>query len=665
MARRAPLPAWYGRAVPGEGLSEHVQALVYTSVNDVIFHLRVDGERFQFLQINAAFTRATGLTEQQVVGRYVDQVIPEPSLSLVIGKYREAIKERRTVRWEEVTEYPTGTKIGEVSVTPVVEADGRCTQLVGTVSDVTEKRAQGETIRLYADLVRSVRIGLTVWHVSNPDDVETFRLAAFNPEAMRMSGVDLAAFIGKSIVEVMPVLRGSKLAALIGDVARDGVVRELPGIRSVVERSRVVAAKAFPLPPRSVGLSLEDVTAVFRGSRLQAGERHALEMLASGVPVAEILSALVDVIEDLEPDTIASILLLDETGTRLRHGAAPRLPEAYNRAIDGAPIGPKAGSCGTAAFRGEPVHVADVDTDPLWEDYGELARLSGMRACWSTPILSNDDRVLGTFALYHREPGLPGFTTLELISRATHVAAIVLERRRLDEELRALTARIEAVREDERTGIAREIHDELGQALTALKMDIAWVRRRLPESGPVTTKLGEMSAMTDEIIHSVRRISAELRPGILDDLGLPAAIEWQTEEFAARTGIQCEVRCDVVDLRLDRGLSTAAFRIYQEALTNIARHAGATRVDVRLCVDEVTLRLDVADDGVGLPESATRGGALGLVGMRERARRLGGDCVVSRRGPAGTLVALTVPIRPVGESRVDGESDELAPLSPR
>jgi len=225
------------------------------------------------------------------------------------------------------------------------------------------------------------------------------------------------------------------------------------------------------------------------------------------------------------------------------------------------------------------------------------------------------------------------------------VAGIAIERRQLDDQLRALSQRIEATREEERTGIAREIHDQLGQALTALKMDIAWVSRRLRDPVSIEQKLAEMSRTTDEIIRSVRRISAELRPGVLDDLGLLAAIEWQAGEFAQRSAIRCRVRSELGDLMVERAQATAAFRIFQEALTNVARHAGATQVDVRLGARDGRLEMEVADDGVGLPEAMPRAGSLGLLGMSERARRLGGECEVRRRAPRGTVVSLSIPLR--------------------
>ena len=132
---------------------------------------------------------------------------------------------------------------------------------------------------------------------------------------------------------------------------------------------------------------------------VQAGEQRALEKLATGAPLPDVLAELVRLVEEMAPEAMASILLMDDTGTRIQHGAAPSLPDAYNRAIHGATIGAQAGSCGTAAFRRKPVFVTDIETDPLWEPYRDLARSHGLRACWSFPILATDGHVLGTAAV--------------------------------------------------------------------------------------------------------------------------------------------------------------------------------------------------------------------------------------------------------------------------
>jgi signal transduction histidine kinase len=268
----------------------------------------------------------------------------------------------------------------------------------------------------------------------------------------------------------------------------------------------------------------------------------------------------------------------------------------------------------------QPVFVRDVQTDDLWEKYRDLIAPYGLRACWSMPICATEGRVLGTFALYYKEPQLPDVAARQLIERAAHVAGIAIERRQLDELQRALSARIEEAREEERTHIAREIHDELGQALTALKLDVSWIARRVNGSEAIAAKLADMTHATDAIIQSVRRIAAELRPGILDAIGLRAALEWQAEEFTRHTQTPCVMHAEGGELQLDRDLATTVFRIFQEALTNVTRHASATQVDVRLWLERGNLRLEVADDGIGVPEIAPRASTLGLLGMSERAR---------------------------------------------
>jgi PAS domain S-box-containing protein len=642
--------------------NERVRALVNVSVADVVFHLGVEGDRFRFLEINPAFTKATGLSAEQITGKRVDEVIPEPSLSLVLARYREAIAERRTVRWVEETQYPTGTKYGEVSVTPVVDARGECSGLVGTVHDVTEERERDETIRRYADIVRAVQIGLAVWSVPDPAAPQTITLLAFNPEGERMANVDLGAALGRPVIEALPWTRGT-LVDLACAVARDGVVREVPDLRSTNPASavRTLAVKAFPLPGACVGLAFEDVSEQAQARAVNAAEQKVLERVASGAPLAETLSALAVAIEAIATPALASVLLLDGDGKRLRHGAAPNLPEGYVRAIDGAEIGPMEGSCGAAAYLKRRIIASDLETDPRWERYRELAGRFELRACWSTPILAGNGRVLGTFALYYRTPRSPSPADLDLIERATHVADIAIQRHELDEQLRALTARIEAAREEERTGIAREIHDQLGQSLTAIKMDLSWIARRAQSTDGVPRetlleKLQELTELTSETIDQVRRISSELRPGVLDDLGLVSALGWQAHELEKRTGLVCAVHAAVDDDAVSRELATTVFRVFQEALTNVVRHAEAKRVDVGIAARGGELVLEVRDDGRGIrPEEIQDPRSLGLLGIRERARRMGGSATYERVEPTGTLLMLRLPLPSTARHAGDAE----------
>ncbi len=233
------------------------------------------------------------------------------------------------------------------------------------------------------------------------------------------------------------------------------------------------------------------------------------------------------------------------------------------------------------------------------------------------------------------------------------------ELRRSREQLRNLLAHAQSVREEERTRISREIHDELGQALTALKMDLSWIIKRMdPDHEILHKKAGDMSKLIDMNIQTVKRISSELRPGLLDVLGLAAALEWQIKEFQERTGIKCRLRVAPPDISPDREMSTTIFRIFQETLTNVARHANAAKVTVTLEKKAGTLLLQVKDDGRGItnrqissPES------IGLMGMKERAHFLGGEIRIKGAKNEGTRVTVAFPF-PGNDTRIAKHRDD-------
>jgi signal transduction histidine kinase len=216
---------------------------------------------------------------------------------------------------------------------------------------------------------------------------------------------------------------------------------------------------------------------------------------------------------------------------------------------------------------------------------------------------------------------------------------------------RNLSSRIEALREADRTRISRELHDQLGQALTGLKMDLRWIEGRLEESNdrslnPLTDRVVEVQDQIDSLIGTVRRIAADLRPEALDHLGLTEAIKQEAVRFTKRTGERCEVEITGLPEKIPPEVATAAFRIFQEALTNVARHAGATLVQVACRDKGDTLELTIADDGKGIPEGEdATSESLGLLGMRERAELLGGRLQVTSPPSGGTRVTASLPWR--------------------
>ena len=249
---------------------------------------------------------------------------------------------------------------------------------------------------------------------------------------------------------------------------------------------------------------------------------------------------------------------------------------------------------------------------------------------------------------------------IEVAGRAlvTVIFRDVTERRRAEQEIRlaseqmrALALRLENIREQERTRIAREIHDVLAQELTRLKIDLVWLARRatVPIDEPTRATIGgrikDALAQADVAITTVQRIATELRPVILDSLGLPAAVEWQADDFARRTGIACHASTPGDEFALDRERATALFRILQESLTNIARHAQATQIDIHLAQSGEAVALTVRDNGRGISAAQLADPrSIGLAGMRERAQAFGGSVEIASAGAGGTVVAVRLPL---------------------
>lgn len=305
----------------------------------------------------------------------------------------------------------------------------------------------------------------------------------------------------------------------------------------------------------------------------------------------------------------------------------------------------------TELGRGQALLVQNILALTELEPGIQILKTEGIRSYLDVPLIIQAE-LIGSLNLAARQPDAfrPEHVAItrevaDQLAIALHNANLLEQVHRGHEQLRNLAGYLQAVREEERTRIARDLHDEFGQALTALKMDIAWLSKRLPAyATTLHHKTGMMSSLIDTTLQLVRRVSAELRPGVLDDLGLVAAIEWQVQEFTARTGIQCELRLSEQEIDLGRDLSTAVFRIFQEILTNVTRHAQASRITAELIDHSDELILIVSDNGLGItPEQLNDPKSLGLMGMRERANSWGGTITFCGVAGEGTTVTLCIP----------------------
>jgi PAS domain S-box-containing protein len=320
-------------------------------------------------------------------------------------------------------------------------------------------------------------------------------------------------------------------------------------------------------------------------------------------------------------------------------------------------------ACSRAMNERQRVIIEDTQTDPSYASHRSISARAGYRAVQSTPLMSSNRELLGVLSNHYPRPHRPSDHDLRILDLYARQAANFIERQRAAEQLeqqvenrtaelksahgqlRALTHRLHDLQEQERTQLARELHDEFGASLTALKIDLHWIMKRLPQkTNDFQQKARGMSELIDNTVESVRRMATLLRPRLLDDFGLVAAIEWQIQEFQRRTGIR--MLTDLPEqIDLNKECSTAIFRILQEALTNVARHAKAKVISVRLWEETGKVLLEIKDNGIGISaNSISNLTSFGLFGMRERAYAFGGDVRFTRRRRHGTTVTVEMPL---------------------
>lgn len=286
-----------------------------------------------------------------------------------------------------------------------------------------------------------------------------------------------------------------------------------------------------------------------------------------------------------------------------------------------------------------------LDSDFLWHRDG-----TGFAAEYSSCPVMEDGRIVGavvTFVDIRERKQAEEALRQARDELEQHVAERTAELAESTERLRLLSAHLETVREAERSRIAREIHDELGSVLVALKLDLGWLRGQLPQPSPAHDKTRAMAGLIDQAVTEVGRIITDLRPSILDHQGLWAALEWHAQEFFESTGLRGEVRIEVAPAAPvpDNALAIAVYRIFQEILNNVARHAQASTVDIRVSADGEELRLRVRDDGRGISLQQMRNPrSHGVVGMSERARHFGGRLAIGPAVSGGTQVRVWLPL---------------------
>src|SRR5438034_1612005 len=460
---------------------------------------------YRFLEVNPSFEKQTGI--QNARGRRMREIAPQHEehwfetygrIALTGEPVRFENQAAQLQRWYDVYAF----RVGE-------PGDRKVAILF---NDITErKHAEAKLRQSESNLAEAQRLthtGSWVWRVAGREAVhlseEWYRIYGFDPEEglpgwearlQRVHPEDRAKWQGTID---RAIREKSDYQVEFRILLPDGTVKYIHTVGHPVLNASGDLAEF-------VG-SATDITGRKRAEMLLGGEKRLLEMIARGDSRALILDALCGLVEELASGSFSSILLLDPKTNQLRHGAAPSLPKTYTQAIDGAIIGPCAGSCGTAADRAEQVIVSDIATDPLWTDYRELGLGHGLRACWSTPILSSGGKVLGTFAIYYRQPRSPTPAERELIEQITHLASIAVEREQAEEALRQAQANLAHVSRVTTMGeLTASIAHEVNQPLTAVVNNANACLDLLPVS---LADFQEVRDALTEIVDDTNRASA-------------------------------------------------------------------------------------------------------------------------------------------------------------
>jgi PAS domain S-box-containing protein len=507
----------------------------------------------------------------------------------------------------------------------------------------------------YAEILRALPWGVVVLHLEDPHNLESFRIVDFNRVAAEIMGSTVEELRGKTFAD-FPDLSRTGFPACCLSTLQSGEPKKIEEISYGDEhiRAGVYSSQIFPLSDNFLGVAFESVTDRKRAEHAQHESEQRLRLLIHNVreyaifqlnPRGEIISwnAGAERLKGFgEEEIIGKHFSIFYPEEDVRAGKPEqKLKDAaqYGQSVDE----------GWRIRKDESRFWAHVVITPIFEADGNLRGFVKVTRDMTEGREKEEALTRAKELLELRVEQRAAVLTRVNAELRTEIA----EREKVEgqlraslDQLRALAARLLSVREEERTHIAREIHDELGQACTAIKMDLALVSRKATKKQVrLRAKAESATQLVDKMIVTLRRIASELRPGTLDDLGLTAALEWQAHEFESHTGIRCRVTFSEEHIAIGSEQSTAIFRIFQESLTNVARHAQATLVEAHLQKEADHLILQVRDNGIGFdPEAAKNRKSLGLVGMNERALAINGNLKIEGVPGTGTTMTLRIPM---------------------
>ena len=578
------------------------------------FILDEDG---RYVEVFATQEQLLPSSASQLKGRRLHEVLPQERADQFLSVIRRTLATGRTTTLEYELDVAAGTRWFEGQAAPMLEASDDRRMIVWISHDIT-KRKQGEVaLRESEERLRALTEA-AVEAIITTDSAG--QVVTWNQGAEHIFGYTAEEIIGQPVTMLAPTRYRSAHLAGIERVQKTGKTRmightfEIEGLRKNGE--------AFPI---ELSLSSWQVGgAMYYGGiirdtterrRIQEALRESEEryrlLFASAQDAIVIIDAETKDIVDVNDAALQQYGYARQEMLRLKATDLSTEPAATKAAIE---------------------RVAARSSGHTTLDYRTHTRKDGRH--FPVEISSGSIMIKGRNMICA--------AIRDITTRKEHEETL----RRSRELLRSLTRRLQAVREEERMRLSREVHDVVGQALTGLRMDLAMIEREAPTAQEtLRNRIDSMKQAIDDTVQVARRIAHDLRPGILDDLGVLAALEWEAEKFEARTGIACTFTETIAEIDLDPEYTTAIFRICQEILTNVARHAGATQVNIDAAIRNEDFVLTVSDNGRGIrEEDLTNTKSLGLLSMRERVLPWDG-CVDFHGVPdAGTMVTVTLPL---------------------
>ena len=526
------------------------------------------------------------------------------------------------------------------SIRYVRDKERRITGMMALNRDITEiKKAQQDI----AGILESITDGFFVLD-------QHFRVTLWNREAERLTRISSTEIVGQPIREKLPELIDVDTWQSFQKAFKKKMTVTFEQYNE--HKDRWLEMSLYP-SDQGVFAYFKEVTLRKKQEALLALEKKVLELnTGKRMALRALLNYFLKGIQKIFPGMYCCVLTLDENGESVRLLSAPGLPAIYAHAIDGLPIGPRAGSCGTAMFRKETVICTDIATDPLWEGHRDLTLSFGLRACWSIPVVGSRGEVLAAFSVYYTTPKSPAQGEMDTFERIANLVTIIIESKRAEEKLlkqeldkqKLIAQAMVDAQERERAEIGKELHDNINQILSTTKLYLELAKN---DNNQRLNLINRSAGNIHNAIHEIRNISRSLVPSSIGDLGLQDSVADLVESIRTTKTLHVEFYAvgDIDACTSDKAKLTL-FRIIQEQVNNVLKHSGARNLIIELILAETegNIELSITDDGKGFNPEKMRKTGLGLSNITSRAELSGGKVNIQSEPGQGCKLRVQIPV---------------------